>query len=179
MQVVFDGCKKWDSIWPFCHSTEWIAHNTISQIKSGGTLIKAWKQLAKYGKITLPKIFEFVNQRKWWKWPYNINKGRSIFPFFLTKEEVLRLSYSEGRQISIMFFFFYRFSFSFSTSNCSIFFFYFLFSSNIARKSPRKIGCIELPSFVSMQYRNKKMKMKDFIVQNWRLFIFFFNKCYV
>eukprot|EP00256_Glycine_max_P056481 XP_014624007.1 abscisic acid 8'-hydroxylase 1 isoform X2 [Glycine max] len=63
-EVVFDGCKKWDSIWPFCHSTEWIAHNTISQIKSGGTLIKAWKQLAKYGKITLPKIFEFVNQRK-------------------------------------------------------------------------------------------------------------------
>ncbi|KAH1205236.1 Abscisic acid 8'-hydroxylase 1 [Glycine max] len=68
--VVFDRCKKWDSIWPFCHSTEWIAHNTISQelnitrIKSGGTLTMAWKQLAKYGKITLPKIFKFVNQRK-------------------------------------------------------------------------------------------------------------------
>ena len=70
MQVVFDRCKKWDSIWPFCHSTEWIAHNTISQelnitrIKSGGTLTLAGKQLAKDGKITLPKIFKFVNQRK-------------------------------------------------------------------------------------------------------------------
>lgn len=31
VQVVCEGCKEWDSIWPFCSSPKWLAHHIISQ----------------------------------------------------------------------------------------------------------------------------------------------------
>lgn len=31
MQVVCGGCTEWDTIWSFCSSPEWIAHQIISE----------------------------------------------------------------------------------------------------------------------------------------------------
>lgn len=69
MQVVYHRCKQWDSVWPFCPSTKWIAHHIISQkiniiqIKTGGTLTIAGTNLF-YMEIMVLNTVKFVRLEK-------------------------------------------------------------------------------------------------------------------